>query len=153
MKTSKLVLIALAIAALTASSAIARPAIVQRSPMPRTASNTAFTHRGGGHWGHHHRHFWPRPNIYFGFGYPFGYPYGYGYYGGPRTVVYETIPANGSIVVAVQRRLAQTGYYRGTIDGVIGNETRRAIRAYERGHGLPVDGRLDQQLLATMGIA
>ena len=45
------------------------------------------------------------------------------------------------------------GYYRGAIDGVIGNGTRMAIRAFERNNGLRVDGRIDRQLLATMGLA
>ena len=56
-------------------------------------------------------------------------------------------------VAAVQRRLARGGYYRGAIDGVIGQGTRSAIRAYERNNGLRVDGRIDRQLLATMGLA
>jgi peptidoglycan hydrolase-like protein with peptidoglycan-binding domain len=53
----------------------------------------------------------------------------------------------------VQRRLARAGYYHGAIDGVIGNRTRSAIRAYEQSHGLIVDGRIDRRLLATLGIA
>jgi peptidoglycan hydrolase-like protein with peptidoglycan-binding domain len=56
-------------------------------------------------------------------------------------------------VIAVQRRLARNGYYRGAIDGVIGDGTRSAIRSYERAHGLRVDGLIDQRLLATMGLA
>ncbi len=152
MKSTKLVLIAIAIAALTASSAVAQNTVARRNPMPRTSSNMAFTTRTG-HW--HHHHCWPRSSVYFGlgFGYPFGYGNPYGYYARPRAVVYQTVAADGSIVVEVQKRLARAGYYRGAIDGVIGNDTRRAIRAYERGHGLPVDGQLDQQLLATMGLA
>jgi peptidoglycan hydrolase-like protein with peptidoglycan-binding domain len=53
----------------------------------------------------------------------------------------------------VQRRLARAGYYRGAIDGVIGEGTRRAVAAYERNNGLSVDGRIDRQLLATLGLA
>ena len=91
----------------------------------------------------------------FPFYYPYpyyGYPYGaydsYGYganYGG--------YGASGSLVVQVQRRLATAGYYSGPVDGVIGSGTRRAIRAFERSHGLPVDGTIHRRLLATMGIA
>ena len=51
----------------------------------------------------------------------------------------------------VQRQLAAAGYYRGAIDGISGDGTRRAIRNYERDNGLPVDGQIDNQLLATMG--
>jgi peptidoglycan hydrolase-like protein with peptidoglycan-binding domain len=35
----------------------------------------------------------------------------------------------------------------------MGPRTRSAIRAYERRHGLPVDGVIDSRLLATMGLA
>jgi len=65
--------------------------------------------------------------VFFGdFGYPFfyGYPY-YGYGGRNR---------GGSSVGQLQRRLARAGYYHGAIDGIMGPETRRAIRAYERSH-------------------
>ena len=80
--------------------------------------------------------------------YPYGayYPYDYGAYQGDYGV-------NVSLVVQVQRRLASAGYYSGPIDGVIGGGTRRAIRAYERSHGLPVDGAINRRLLATMGLA
>ena len=115
------------------------------------------------HRRHHHRRFYAA----YPFGYPFGYPYGYGYgypywgasaalyYNGyrPRYTAYRADLSGRSVVVQVQQELARAGYYRGTIDGVIGNGTRRAIRAYERANGLPVDGRLDTQLLRTMGLA
>ena len=57
------------------------------------------------------------------------------------------------MVVQVQRRLASAGYYSGPIDGVVGRGTRRAIRAFERSRGLPVDGVIHHRLLTTMGLA
>ena len=53
----------------------------------------------------------------------------------------------------MQEQLAQAGYYQGAIDGVIGNGTRNAIRSYEEANGLPVDGRLDTELLRSMGLS
>jgi hypothetical protein len=166
MKANKLLVIAVALGAIIAPSAIAQTTGVRTTPMARTSSSstmrTSANHWGNHNWGHH-RHHWPHSRIFFdvGFGYPFGYgypyygsyPYGYGYYAGPREVVYQSATTDGSIVVEVQRRLARAGYYRGAIDGVIGNGTRRAIRSYERAHGLRVDGQIDQRLLATMGLA
>ena len=104
--------------------------------------------------------------VFFGaFGYPYGYGYnsdGYGsppygtYYNGAAPPVYsgEATGYGGSSVIAqVQQILAGNGYYHGAIDGVIGSGTRGAIRAYERAHGLAVDGRINRQLLAKMGLA
>lgn len=99
----------------------------------------------------------PYGGYYPGYGYGYGYtPYpGYGYgYGPPvygRPVYGEG--NRGSTVARVQERLARSGYYEGSVDGVMGPRTRSAIRAYERRHGLPVDGVIDSQLLATMGLA
>lgn len=39
-----------------------------------------------------------------------------------------------------------------TPDGVAGPATRKAIRRFERSHGLPVDGRLDARVLKALGV-
>jgi cell wall-associated NlpC family hydrolase len=39
-----------------------------------------------------------------------------------------------------------------TADGVVGPQTRRALKRYERAKGLPADGRPDAQVLAAMGV-
>ncbi len=49
--------------------------------------------------------------------------------------------------MGIQEKLAQKGYEPGLIDGVIGPETRAAIRAYQRDAGLPVDGVATDSLL------
>jgi hypothetical protein len=133
--------------------------------------------RGNMHHGNFH-HGGGGVNFFFGgFGYPFygypyyGYPYygysdygyapyGYGYpagayYSYDSQGVYQGRVASGgsgrSLAVQVQQQLAASGYYHGEIDGIIGEGTRRAIRNYERDNNLPVDGRIDDQLLATLG--
>jgi len=94
----------------------------------------------------------------FGFPFfPFWYPYWYGYYPygySPYGYYNYNPPAYGagSAVIEVQRTLARAGYYPGPIDGVVGPRTRAAIRAYERAHGLRVDGIISQRLMATMGL-
>lgn len=109
------------------------------------------------------------PGYYGGYGYPYGggyYPYGYGYSGGyygggyPYGYGYNTpyysrtsYGSGGNVVAQVQQRLARAGYYRGSIDGVMGPRTRYAIRTYESSHGLPADGQIDRRLLATLGLA
>ena len=88
------------------------------------------------------------PSDYYGYGYDSGYN-SYGYYS-PYGYVYDyySQPAYGygygdqgygsgdrSSIAQLQRRLARAGYYHGAIDGIMGPETRRAIRAYERSYG------------------
>jgi hypothetical protein len=68
----------------------------------------------------------------YGNGYGYGYDNGYGYGNGNG---YGRGYGNQSTVAQVQRRLAQAGYYHGAIDGIMGPQTRRAIRAYERDRG------------------
>jgi Putative peptidoglycan binding domain len=169
MKTTKLLLIALVLSAMAASSAIAqsdsRISRTNTRPSVTTDQRTVANHWRGDRYRHRHYRHRSRSNVffgiglgypYYGYGYPYygSYPYGYGYYSRPRAVVYaETAYTDDATVAAVQRRLARGGYYRGAIDGVIGQGTRTAIRAYERNNGLRVDGRIDRQLLATMGLA
>jgi hypothetical protein len=83
---------------------------------------------------------WGYPYGYYGYGDPYGYGYGngYGHYG----------DASHSRVVELQRRLARAGYYHGSIDGVLGPQTRRAIRAYERAHGY---AKLEPKFLSVPG--
>ena len=51
------------------------------------------------------------------------------------------------LVTAIQRELAARGYARGPTDGKLGDETRRAITAFEKEHGLPVTGAPSDDLL------
>lgn len=125
-------------------------------------------HDGDHRWGHHnhwrHRRYYPRyyGGFYpYGYGYPYGFGYGYGYpYFGASAALYYNgyhpqyqatrSVRGGSVVAEVQQELARAGYYRGSVDGVVGSGTRSAIRAYERANGLRVDGRIDQELLRSM---
>ena len=167
MKTTKLLLIAFVLSAMAATSAMAQT-VTRTDRTNRTRPSIDSQRTVANHWGNNryrHRHHRSRSNFffgiglgypYYGYGYPYygSYPYGYGYYSRPRAVIYaETAYTDDATVAAVQRRLARGGYYRGAIDGVIGQGTRLAIRAYERNNGLRVDGRIDRQLLATMGLA
>lgn len=96
------------------------------------------------------------PYGYSGYGSPYGYGGGYGSYGngyGRSIVRGEAVGSRGSLGAEVQQRLAQEGYYRGAIDGVVGSGTHRAIRAYERAHGLPADGEIDRRLLRVLGLS
>jgi putative peptidoglycan binding protein len=142
----------------TSGMATGRPGFTPRTG-PSATGNRNWS--GSGNWsGHHHHH---RGSVVFigGFGYPYWYdyyyPYGYydpyAYYGYGQPAAYDDRGGyDDSLVVDVQQRLARGGYYNGAIDGVMGPATRRAIRAYERAHGLRPDGLLDERLLSRMGL-
>jgi len=177
MKLTRILTMAVAAAAL---SVFAIPADAQMRGHNGGGNRHGGGNWHGGNWHGGNWHGGNRANFFFGgFGYPFfgypywgapyyygGYPYGYpvgAYYSyDPRGIYQGRVvnpgqPTNEgggkdfSMAARVQRELATAGYYRGEIDGIVGDGTRRAIRNYERDNGLPVDGEIDNQLLATMG--
>ncbi len=113
-------------------------------------------HNGHGHHGHfRHGVFFVDPFYYgYGYGYPFGYGYGsYGYdsyYASANDDEGGYANENYSAEVDAQSALADLGYYKGEIDGVVGSGTRRAVRAFQRNAGLPVTGRIDGRLLNAL---
>jgi len=52
----------------------------------------------------------------------------------------EEVPLSRADVMDLQRLLADKGFYAGGADGVVGPETRRAIKDYQRRVHLPPDG-------------
>jgi peptidoglycan hydrolase-like protein with peptidoglycan-binding domain len=67
---------------------------------------------------------------------------------------YEAVPpaVQQRIVVNAQIVLARRGYYREDIDGIFGPGTAFALRAYQAQAGLAVNGRLDAETLAALGL-
>jgi peptidoglycan hydrolase-like protein with peptidoglycan-binding domain len=58
-----------------------------------------------------------------------------------------TILATEPEIKQIQARLILLGYPAGDIDGVVGNTTRHAIKAYQTDHKLLTDGRPSTELL------
>src|SRR6516162_3499520 len=50
-------------------------------------------------------------------------------------------------VSEVQQKLQQQGIYHGNVDGILGQETRQALRQYQQQNGLRATASLDQQTL------
>ena len=50
----------------------------------------------------------------------------------------------GDVIVDMQLRLQKAGYLKGGIDGVYGQDTENAVRAYQKDHGFPVSGVIDE---------
>ena len=65
----------------------------------------------------------------------------------PRTYA-QPIPLEADVQAALQRE----GYYRGPIDGDLNSPTRAAIRDYQYDHRLAATGRIDRDLLRSLGL-
>lgn len=109
-------------------------------------SSPAQAHDHCGSFHHYH-------GGYSSFGFSFVFPL---FYSRPTPVYeeyYEYAPSYRSYddpMVQVQIALARRGYYRGTIDGIVGAATRSAIRRYQYDQGYPVTGRVDSTLLRML---
>jgi lipid-binding SYLF domain-containing protein len=55
-------------------------------------------------------------------------------------------------IMQAQKSLQEKGYYNGSIDGIIGPMTREAVRDYQKAENLPVNGQLDAQTTAKLGV-
>ena len=60
--------------------------------------------------------------------------------------------AGNSVAVDAQRVLAVKGYYRGACDGVLGPQSRAAIRAWQADCRLPMTGDLDARTLRSLAL-
>jgi hypothetical protein len=75
-------------------------------------------------------------------------PYGYSYYQRPAVSYYS----RPSLTADVQIALARRGFYYGEIDGIIGPQSRSAIRRYQASYGLPVTGSIDYPLMRSLAL-
>jgi hypothetical protein len=121
-----------------------------------------YAWRGGNYAHYRHGGYWYGGRYYYG-GYWSGYPYDYGdydgnydgypdYYADSHTTVIVTTPSD-SEVVAVQKKLAQLGYYQGPIDGIDGPETQKAIRWFQSTDKIAVTGQINEQTLKALQIS
>ena len=62
------------------------------------------------------------------------------------------ITANETNTRIVQAKLAELGYFDGSIDGIFDNETITAIKNYQRDNNLAETGSLDQTTAAAIGV-
>ena len=57
-----------------------------------------------------------------------------------------------NLIKAVQAKLKKDGYDPGTVDGINGPRTQKTIEAYQRDHGLKVDGMPGKETLKSLGL-
>ena len=58
----------------------------------------------------------------------------------------------GDNVKLLQSALSEAGYDCGSVDGIFGAKTRSAVKAYQKGHGLKVDGIVGTQTWTSLGL-
>ena len=72
----------------------------------------------------------------------------------------EAIPAasykfgsSGDQVKEIQRRLKDWGYFNGKVDGKYGKETENAVIAFQKKHGIAIDGIVGSQTAEKLGVS
>ena len=60
--------------------------------------------------------------------------------------------STGPTVREIQTRLKNWGYYSGSVDGIYGSQTEKAVRYFQSKNGLSVDGQVGNQTLAALGM-
>jgi hypothetical protein len=105
--------------------------------------NTTFVLFGGGYY-----YWWD------GYWFPaYGYSPYYNNYGYGEPIYGYNNLAPGQVIENVQLALRDQGYYPGAIDGLVGPQTRAALAAYQRDHGLIETAAVDEPTLVTLGLA
>lgn len=61
--------------------------------------------------------------------------------------------STGNVVVQIQTKLRDQGFYSGPVDGIFGSATEKAVKSYQARYGLSVDGKVGTQTLAALGIS
>ena len=64
----------------------------------------------------------------------------------------ESVPVSENVLLGVQSKLKDMGYYSGTIDGVYGPQTARAIGTFQKDRNLPFTGNADSATLDELNI-
>lgn len=60
--------------------------------------------------------------------------------------------SQGETVKTIQTKLKNWGYYKGSIDGIFGKETKNAVIYFQKKNGLTADGVAGKKTLAALGI-
>lgn len=72
--------------------------------------------------------------------------------GGISASALSKMGSRGSEVRNIQTRLKNWGYYKGSVDGIYGTETKNAVIAFQKKHNLTPDGIAGPKTLAKIGL-
>ena len=60
--------------------------------------------------------------------------------------------SSGSEVKQIQQKLKSLGYYKGSVDGIYGTQTKKAVTSFQRNCGITADGICGKTTLLYLGI-
>ena len=130
-------------------------------------TNTFTYQQARSRWSHqHHDRSWWRSHYsrislfaggyYFwndGYWYPaYGYDPYYSTYAYNEPIYGYNDLEPGQVIANVQSALQEQGYYRDAVDGLIGPNTRAALRSFQRDRGLPITAAIDGPTLQALGL-
>jgi N-acetylmuramoyl-L-alanine amidase len=61
--------------------------------------------------------------------------------------------ASGDQVKEIQQRLKDWGYYKGKVDGYYGKDTENAVIAFQKKHGITIDGIVGSKTAEKLGVS
>ncbi len=61
--------------------------------------------------------------------------------------------SSGDEVKSIQRKLSSLGYYKGSVDGIYGQQTKSAVTSFQRNCGITADGICGRQTLLYLGLS
>lgn len=61
--------------------------------------------------------------------------------------------SSGDEVKSIQRKLSSLGYYKGSVDGIYGTQTKNAVVSFQRNCGITADGICGKQTLLYLGLS
>lgn len=61
--------------------------------------------------------------------------------------------STGDEVKSIQRKLSSLGYYKSSVDGIYGQQTKSAVTSFQRNCGITADGICGQQTLLYLGLS
>ncbi len=62
------------------------------------------------------------------------------------------VGSRGQTVKTIQTKLKRWGYYKGSVDGIFGNQTKEAVKYFQRKNGLTADGIVGKATARALGI-
>lgn len=70
----------------------------------------------------------------------------------PSSQALSRLGSKGEEVRQIQRKLRELGYYNGSIDGVYGSETKKAVTAFQKNCGIEADGIAGPKTIRYLGL-